>query len=90
LIDPFDRPRSVSLSPRVSACSRACSISWRYYQGRGIHVAARIGTEAAGGEILISSETVAGTAGRFSVGDLRSVSLKGIEQPIELGRIDSR
>ncbi len=53
------------------------------YQGRGVHEAARIAALAEGGEILASRSSVA------SLSDLplsapRSVTLKGIPEPVEV------
>ena len=61
------------------------------YGGQGVHVAARIGAAARGGEILVSAET------RSATRDLRSACpgrgterLKGLEQPIEVVSVDWR
>ncbi len=59
----------------------------RNFQGRGVHEASRIATLAEGGEILASRETAAGHPG---ASEPRSVSLKGIAEPIEIVTIDWR
>lgn len=51
------------------------------YHGRGVHEAARIGALAGGGEILASRETA---GPRATAGSTRSVSLKGIAEPVEV------
>jgi class 3 adenylate cyclase len=63
----------------------------RDYRGRGVHVAARIGAAAAGEEILIS------TAARDALGSDRSglseprqLTLKGVEEPVEVRAVDWR
>ena len=63
----------------------------RDYVGRGVHVAARIGAAAAGDEILASS-TVTDEAGpsRHPLSEPRSLTLKGVGEPIEVRAIDWR
>ncbi|MGQ0467324.1 MAG: AAA family ATPase [Sporichthyaceae bacterium] len=53
------------------------------YQGRGVHVAARIGGAAASGEILASASTVRGLRG-LATDNARAVDLKGLAEPIEV------
>ena len=60
------------------------------YGGQGVHVAARIGASARGGEILVSAETLDGFAGTARVAERRTVELKGLEQPVEVVSIDWR
>jgi class 3 adenylate cyclase len=60
------------------------------YGGQGVHVAARIGAAASGGEILVSTETLDGVGGTFRVSEPRTEELKGIEQPVEVVAIDWR
>jgi len=54
----------------------------RNFAGRGVHEAARIAQLAEGGEIMASRETAAGT--RFPTGEVRSVTLRGMSEPIEV------
>jgi class 3 adenylate cyclase len=63
----------------------------RDYRGRGVHVAARIGAAAAGDEILVSSaaESEMGSI-RFGLSEPRSLSLKGVEEPVEVRSVDWR
>ena len=58
------------------------------FAGRGVHEAARIGSLAGGGQILASVDTVQSAATRFSVSTPRSVTLKGVSQPVELVTIE--
>jgi class 3 adenylate cyclase len=53
------------------------------YSGKDVHVAARIGALAGGGEILASSET-ADMAGSFPTTEPRVVSLKGVSGDVEV------
>jgi class 3 adenylate cyclase len=58
----------------------------RNFTGKGVHEAARIAALAEGGQILASVETAAGT--RFTFGEARSVTLRGMTDPIEVAPID--
>jgi class 3 adenylate cyclase len=60
------------------------------WSGLGVHAAARIGALAEAEEILLSTETaeVAGPAHRFS--EPRSVTLKGLSEPIAVVAVDWR
>jgi class 3 adenylate cyclase len=53
------------------------------YSGLGVHVAARIAALAGGGEILVSTETLAG-AGRVLVLDEKEATVKGVSGPIRV------
>jgi class 3 adenylate cyclase len=59
------------------------------YSGQGVHMAARIGALAAGGEILISGESLDGGT-RFRLSEPRSEQLKGFEDPVELVAVEWR
>jgi class 3 adenylate cyclase len=59
------------------------------YAGQGVHMAARIGALARGGEILVSRESLDG-ASRFQAREPRAEALKGFEEPIELVAIEWR
>lgn len=58
------------------------------FRGKGVHEAARIAALAGGGEILASQVTVAGS--RYQVSPSRTVTLKGIVEPMEVVSIDWR
>jgi class 3 adenylate cyclase len=60
------------------------------YGGQGVHVAARIGAAAKGGEILVSSETLDGVAAAFRLSEPREEALKGLEQPVRVVSADWR
>jgi class 3 adenylate cyclase len=53
------------------------------YHGRGVHVAARIGAAASGREILASRATIDAVPG-LTVADSRTVTLKGLKEPVEV------
>jgi class 3 adenylate cyclase len=58
------------------------------FTGRGVHESSRIAGEAAGGEILASRDTAAGT--RFPTSEPRTVSVRGISEPLEIVSVDWR
>jgi class 3 adenylate cyclase len=60
------------------------------FAGKGVHEAARIGALAEGGEILVSRSTVEGTPVRYSQSEPRTVTLKGIAEPVEVVSIEWR
>ena len=59
------------------------------YAGQGVHLAARIGALAGGGEILVSRESLDGAI-RYPQSEPRRTELKGIEQPVAIVSIDWR
>jgi class 3 adenylate cyclase/DNA-binding SARP family transcriptional activator len=59
------------------------------YQGRGVHEAARIAGTAQGDEILVSAP-VAAQADSWTLTEPRSVSLKGLSQPVDVFTVDWR
>ncbi len=62
----------------------------RDYSGKGIHEAARIAALGNGGEILASEQTLAGASGGFATSEARTVSLKGISEPVQVVAVDWR
>jgi class 3 adenylate cyclase len=54
----------------------------RNFRGMGVHEAARIAAIADGGQILASRDTAAG--GRYPHGEVRSLTLKGISEPMDV------
>ena len=59
------------------------------YAGQGVHMAARIGALAGGGEILVSKDSLDG-GGRFPLSEPRLETLRGFDEPIELVSVDWR
>ena len=53
------------------------------YAGQGVHMAARIGALAGGGEILVSKDSLDGGT-RYALSEPRLETLKGFDEPIEL------
>jgi len=60
----------------------------RNFTGKGVHEAARIGALAEGSEILSSLDTA--TGGRYPMSESKSVTVKGIADPIEIVTVDWR
>ncbi|MDQ3994906.1 MAG: adenylate/guanylate cyclase domain-containing protein [Actinomycetota bacterium] len=60
------------------------------YSGQGVHVAARIGALAAGGEILASRASLSDGAARFRISEARKTELKGVADTVELVSIEWR
>jgi class 3 adenylate cyclase len=82
--------RGHGFAPRVRIGLHEAQASTRAtdFAGRGVHEAARIGSLAGGGQILASVSTVPSTATRFLVSTPRTVTLKGVSQPVEVVTID--
>jgi class 3 adenylate cyclase len=59
------------------------------FRGKGVHEAARIAALADGGEIIASKATV-GSASPYPASDPRTVTLKGISEPVDVVTIDWR
>ena len=66
---------------RIGVHSSDATQVGRDFRGKGVHEAARIAALAEGGEIVASKQTAAGYP---SVSDPRSVTLKGISEPMEV------
>lgn len=58
------------------------------FRGKGVHEAARIAALAEGGEILASAGTVDAT--RHAISEPRTVTLKGISEPVEVVSVEWR
>ena len=54
------------------------------YHGHGVHVAARIGAQAQGGEVLVSRGTLEAVGPAVRVGARRTAQLKGVSDAVEL------
>jgi len=63
----------------------------RNFTGRGVHVAARVGAAAAREEILVTSAALEGAGQlRYGLSDPRSLTLKGVGEPVEARAVDWR
>jgi class 3 adenylate cyclase len=78
-------------SIRIGLHTAEATSRGRDYGGRGVHVAARVGSAASGDEILASSQTLdAAGAVRFAVSEPRPLTLKGVREPIEARSLEWR
>jgi len=84
------RQQGVSGFPGICRVHRAEIASARVidFVGRGVHEAARIGSLAGGGQILASVNTVQSAATRFPISTPRSVTLKGVSDPVDVVTIE--
>jgi class 3 adenylate cyclase len=60
------------------------------WSGVGVHAAARIGSQAEGDEILASRQTAEDAEGDYPISSPRTVTLKGIADPVEVVAIGWR
>jgi class 3 adenylate cyclase len=83
--------RDHGFAPRVRIGLHAAEASrvGGNYEGAGVHLAARIGALADGGEIVASVETIDDLEG-VAVRDPRDVSLKGFAKPVPVVSVDWR
>jgi class 3 adenylate cyclase len=82
--------RSHGFAPQVRIGLHEAQASARAidFVGRGVHEAARIGSLAGGGQILASVNTVQSAATRFPISTPRSVTLKGVSDPVDVVTIE--
>jgi class 3 adenylate cyclase len=60
------------------------------YAGIGVHQAARVGALAGAGEVVVTLDTIEAEPIPFAVTDERTVSLRGIAQPVRVATVDWR
>jgi class 3 adenylate cyclase len=58
--------------------------------GRGVHVAARVGSAGAAGEILATADTIAAAGAGYDASSVRELRLKGIAEPVEAVEVSWR
>ena len=84
-----DQRRQHGFAPRVRIglhASEAAQVG-KDFHGKGVHEAARIAALADGGEILASKATVGADSG-YSVSEERTVTLRGIAEPMQVVAVD--
>jgi class 3 adenylate cyclase len=77
-------PGRPSVSVRVGIHRAEVVRLGRDYVGRGVHEAARIAALARGGEVLASADSVPEADGAVAVADQRRVSLRGLDEPVDV------
>jgi class 3 adenylate cyclase len=75
---------------RIGLHSAEATVVADDYAGLGVHEAARVGALAEGGEILTTCETVEAEGIPFPLSNERSVSLKGLGQPVRVVSVEWR
>ena len=75
-----------ALQVRIGLHSSEATQRGADYSGLGVHVAARVGALATGGEILATSATLE-QAGDVATTDLRSVTVRGVATAVEIATI---
>ena len=86
-----DHRRDHGFAPRVRIGVHAAEVTDRGgdYVGRGVHATARIAAAAGAGEIIASSDGARAARNRpFAVTDERSLSLKGLAEPVAVATVD--
>ncbi len=73
---------------RIGVHASEATQAGRDFKGKGVHEAARIAALAEGGEILSSRETA--TAAHAAVSEPRTVTLKGLSEPVEVVSVEWR
>jgi len=84
--------RTQGFSPQVRIGLHAVEATRRgtRYQGKGVHQAARIAALADAGQIVASLDTARAAPSRFPMSEPRTMTLKGIAEPIQVVQIDWR
>jgi class 3 adenylate cyclase len=79
-----DHRRAHGFAPpvRIGVHASAAIQEGGRYKGKGVHEAARIGGLAGGGEIVVSEQTIAAAQRPVGTAERRTVSLKGIREPV--------
>jgi class 3 adenylate cyclase len=75
-----------ALSVRIGLHSTEANRRGNDYSGKGVHVAARVGALAQGGEILVTTETLA-DAGDRPASELRTAQVKGVAAPVSVASV---
>jgi class 3 adenylate cyclase len=75
-------------SVRIGVHAAGATQVGRNFTGKGVHEAARIASLAAGGEIVASRATSAGS--RYETSEPREVRVRGISEPVEVVTVDWR
>jgi class 3 adenylate cyclase len=75
-----------ALSVRIGLHTADANRRGADYSGKAVHVAARVGALAQGGEILATSETLA-EAGDPPSSDARAAQVRGVSEPVDLAAV---
>jgi class 3 adenylate cyclase len=85
------REHGFALGVRIGLHAAEATRQGRNFTGRGVHIAARVGAAATKEEILVTPEVLseAGST-RFSLSEPRTVTLKGVHEPVEVRSVEWR
>jgi adenylate cyclase len=85
-----DHRQKAGFAPNVRVGVHAAGATQvgKNFTGRGVHEASRIAALAAGGEIVASRSTAAGS--RFPISEAREVEIRGVSEPVEVVTVDWR
>jgi class 3 adenylate cyclase len=86
-LDRHRREHGFALPVRIGLHATAAVRTADDYAGRGVHEAARIAALAGGDEILASRAAFSRVPAELKIGEPRSVSLRGLAEPIEIASI---
>ncbi len=87
-----DHRRSHGFAPqvRIGLHATTATRAGGAYKGKGVHEAARIAALAEGEQIVASAETAAKMPARHVASEPRTVTLKGLTQPVQIVMIEWR
>jgi class 3 adenylate cyclase len=88
-LDRHRRDHGFAPVVRIGLHEAEATYSGGDYHGKGVHIAARLGAVAEGGEILASRATAAGSRHRGASAP-RTMSLRGLPDPVEVVSISWR
>src|SRR5262249_22840517 len=86
-LDGHRRAQRSKLQVRIGVHATEATHTGDDYAGTGVHEAARIAAQASASEILASVSTALEAAPGATLTDRRAVTLKGIEEPVEVATI---
>jgi class 3 adenylate cyclase len=86
-----DHRRQHGFAPqvRIGVHTDEATVDGSDYRGKGVHLAARVGSAAGPEEVVVSAAALEATGNlRFPVSGSRSVELKGIEDPVRIHSVE--
>jgi class 3 adenylate cyclase len=86
-LDDHRRVQGFAPQVRIGVHATEATRTGADFAGKGVHEAARIAAQAGAGEILASLHTALAGAKEAMLADRRAVSLKGIDEPVEVATI---
>jgi class 3 adenylate cyclase len=85
------REHGFAPSVRIGLHTAEATRKGRNFSGQGVHIAARVGAAATKEEILVTRDVVSSAGSiRFGLSEPRSVTLKGVREPVEVLAVEWR